>query len=351
MSDLIPQPSGNLITPDRLEGAFDRYLQTDVGEGDASSDTLKTYRGNIKQFLAWCDRQLLHPLAATRKQLKEFRLWLLETQQYKRATVALKLSVVRRFYEALIENELTSYNPALGLKPPREAIDPAAKINYLESEEMRSLIENLPEDNSAASLRDRLIVGLMGIQGCRTIEMHRVSVGDIVKRGQDVGLKVSGKRSIRIVPLTPDLAALLRQYLTARKQAGERLAADTPLFVSYSRNCQSGRISRRSLGRIIEKYLVKCGLRANKTNKAHKVANKATIAATSKSLQTRVLRQLSAHSLRHTAGTLALRVGASLRQVQDLLGHADPRTTALYAHIADRWQANPALLVVSSLKA
>ncbi|HEY9596977.1 MAG TPA: tyrosine-type recombinase/integrase, partial [Cyanophyceae cyanobacterium] len=49
------------------------------------------------------------------------------------------------------------------------------------------------------------------------------------------------------------------------------------------------------------------------------------------------------HSLRHTAGTLALRSGADLRQVQDLLGHADPRTTCIYAHVADRWENNPAL--------
>jgi integrase/recombinase XerD len=54
---------------------------------------------------------------------------------------------------------------------------------------------------------------------------------------------------------------------------------------------------------------------------------------------------ISTHSLRHTAGTLALRSGAELRQVQDLLGHADPRTTAIYAHVADRWENNPALNV------
>jgi site-specific recombinase XerD len=52
---------------------------------------------------------------------------------------------------------------------------------------------------------------------------------------------------------------------------------------------------------------------------------------------------LSAHSLRHTAATLAIQSGASLRQVQDLLGHADPRTTAIYTHIGDRWLNNPAL--------
>ena len=56
-------------------------------------------------------------------------------------------------------------------------------------------------------------------------------------------------------------------------------------------------------------------------------------------------RTLSAHSLRHTAGTLALRTGSDLRQVQDLLGHADPRTTSIYAHVGDRWEHNPASAV------
>ncbi len=45
--------------------------------------------------------------------------------------------------------------------------------------------------------------------------------------------------------------------------------------------------------------------------------------------------------MRHTAGTLALRTGSDLRQVQDLLGHADPKTTSIYAHVGDRWENNP----------
>ena len=56
--------------------------------------------------------------------------------------------------------------------------------------------------------------------------------------------------------------------------------------------------------------------------------------------------------IRHTAGTLALRTGSDLRQVQDLLGHADPRTTSIYAHVGDcvasrrhRWEYNPASAV------
>ena len=60
-------------------------------------------------------------------------------------------------------------------------------------------------------------------------------------------------------------------------------------------------------------------------------------------------RTLTAHSLRHTAGTLALKTGADLRQVQDLLGHADPRTTSIYAHVGDRWEYNPAAAIEENL--
>jgi integrase/recombinase XerD len=54
-------------------------------------------------------------------------------------------------------------------------------------------------------------------------------------------------------------------------------------------------------------------------------------------------RKISAHSLRHMAGTLAFLNGASLRQVQDLLGHADARTTEIYTHVGDKWKHNPGL--------
>jgi integrase len=55
------------------------------------------------------------------------------------------------------------------------------------------------------------------------------------------------------------------------------------------------------------------------------------------------LRTLTAHSLRHPAGTLGLRAGSTLSQVEDLLGHKNPQTTAIYVHINDRWKANPGL--------
>jgi integrase/recombinase XerD len=316
-----------------------------VGAGAAASDTLRTYRSHIKQFLQWCQTHQVQPIEATSSQLKQYRHWLID-QEYQQATISLKLSVLRRFYEALLENDYISTNPALSLKPPREVKDPAARINYLQTEEMYQLLDSLPEENSVMALRDRLLISVMVLEGCRTVEMHRVNVGDIVKDGPNVGLRVWAKRSIRVVPLTPDLGKLLARYLAARRKEGEILTPDTPVLISVAYGTVGERLSRRSIRRIVDKYLQGIGLKDLPQKKPQTQRGQEIATSTPRKKKSRhqsCPRKLSAHSLRHTAGTLALRTGASLRQVQDLLGHADPRTTIIYAHIADRWQYNPAL--------
>ena len=308
----------NLAQTDLLD-SFAHFLNVDVASGDASDDTIKNYACQTKKYFQWCDRKSIAPIEATRDDIKQYRRWLVEVKQYKPATIAFKLIVVRRLYAAAVERGLIAVNPAIGVHPPSECRDPAERITYLEQPEVPHLLNAIPTDLSVPSLRDRLLVAIMMLEGCRTVEMHRLNIKDIIRRGLNVGLRVKGKRSLRIVPLTADLVKLLELYLEARLEAGDELLADTPVFISVARNNRGHRLTRRSIQRIVDKYL------------------KAT------DLKHTPGRTLSAHSLRHTAGTLALRTGSDLRQVQDLLGHADPRTTAIYAHVGDRWLNNPAL--------
>ena len=156
--------------------------------------------------------------------------------------------------------------------------------------------------------------------------MHQLKVEDIVRQGIKTGLQVSAKRSSRIVPLTENLAAQLDEYLQMRRKILRRKIKPTDyVFVSLSNNNKGGQLSRRSIRKICDRALIECNLKHTPG------------------------RILTAHSLRHTAGTLALRTGSDLRQVQDLLGHADPRTTSIYAHVGDRWDNNPASAVEEKL--
>jgi len=313
------QAIGQPITEVHLLSAFADFLNIDVGAGDASLDTVATYTSHLKQFLAWCERTQLHPALATRDDIKRYRRYSIEERRYLPATVALKLSVVRRFYDAAVEHRLIMVNPAIGIKPPREKRDRAEKVTYLEKLEVQTLLKAVPVDGTLKSMRDKVMLAIMALEGPRTVEIHRCNIADIVQQGSNWGIRVDGKCNIRVVPLTPDLAQALLAYLEARKAAGEVLQEESPLFIAVGNRAGGQRISRRGIRLIVDKYLLATGLK-------HKPG-----------------RTLSTHSLRHTAGTLALRSGAELRQVQDLLGHKDPRTTAIYTHVADRWENNPAL--------
>ena len=311
-------PQNSTITTNNLLIVFAEFLDIDVSAGDASADTLKTYMRQLQQFLTWCDLRQLNPVTIAKDDIKKYRHWMVK-KQYKPATIALKLAVVRRFYQAALEKGLIAFNPAAGVKPPREKCDPAEKITYLEQVEVETLLETIPKDGSLKSARDRAMLAIMALEGTRTIELHRADISSLVRQGKNLGIRVEGKRSIRVVPLTPDLANLLVDYLHRRETSGEVLKPARPLFIATGNNSRGNRISRRGIRSVVDTYLKRADLK-------HTTG-----------------RTLSAHSLRHTAGTLALRSGADLRQVQDLLGHRDPRTTSIYAHVADRWENNPAL--------
>ena len=316
-----------------LENIFARFLQLEVGDGAASADTIRNYLSQTKQYLSWCRDNLLLPLEAEVEDIKLYRQHLIESK-YANSTIATKLNIVRIFYKAAQAHGLISNNPVAKVKAPKDRKDPAARITFMEAEELKYLLHYLQSQLEKAKtnkvrlslLRDRLLIGIMSLEGCRTVEMHQLKVSDIVRQGIKTGLQVTAKRASRIVPLTENLTAQLDEYLQMRRKVLRRKIKPTDyVFVSLSNNNKGSQLSRRSIREICDRALIECNLKHTPG------------------------RTLTAHSLRHTAGTLALRTGSDLRQVQDLLGHADPRTTSIYAHVGDRWEHNPGAAIEEKL--
>ncbi len=296
-----------------------KYLDLCIAGGNAAADTVSTYGIQLKYYFNWCQKRNIDPIAVSEEIVMEYRRYLVK-KKYKVATIALKLTVVRKLYAAAVERGLMATNPAAKIKPPRERKDPSSNNNYLELSEARKLVEILPKDNSLVGLRDRLLVVLMVVQGCRQIELYRLNVGDIIRRNNKVGIRVAGKGSIRVIPLKKDVAKLLERYLKARKLAGETLKPNNPMFISVSRNVaknSENRLTRRSMQRIVNACLEAAALKHNEN------------------------RTVTTHGLRHTVGYLLQLQGRPLREIQEALGHADPRTTAIYAHIVNLWENNP----------
>ncbi len=161
----------------------------------------------------------------------------------------------------------------------------------------------------------------MGLQGLRTVEVQRASVEDLQQRSESTVLLVRGKGRDRLAYLRPDVAEAIDTYLQARA----KVLSDeqgTPLLTSTGNRAGGRRLSRRGVRRIIDFYLTQIDAKRP---------------------------GISGHALRHTAGTLSYKHSQDLRAVQDMLGHADPKTTARYAHVVDRARNNVALRVPVTL--
>jgi integrase/recombinase XerD len=309
-----------------MRDCFDRYLNLTIADGNASDDTVKTYRNRVAQFLYWCQEREFYPALITTENIKEYRKHLVDGSK-SCATIRLSLLAIKHFYTSCNQEKLVKENPVVGVKAPREKREVGSTINYLSLEELQQLIDSiLPSykirgENTLKIqvLRDRLLLGCMALQGCRSIEMHRANLGDISLTYGQHYLKLDGKNIIRTVILRPDLAKEVIEYRQARVKSGEKLNDVSPLFISLSNRRYGQRLSRSGIGHIVDSYLEKCGLKHIDFNRHH-----------------------SPHSLRHTAGTLSLQSGSSLREVQDFLGHSDPKTTAIYTHVLSDRENNPA---------
>lgn len=298
----------NSITPavvrtKSIDEAFEEFLGFEVANGAASRDTIANYKSQTRLFLQWCCDVQLNPLLADKQHIQRYRQYLLN-RDYKVATIELKLQVVRRFYDALIDCKLTTFNPAQNVKAPVGRRSPG-KIQYLSLEQLQQLLV-LTEGNVTKLKRDRVILGLMALHGLRTVEVQKFSFGDIFRRDGRYLIIVASKRAEREVKLREDFYLWLMNHL-----AGKKLVKNLPIINSLSGNNYGKRISRDGLRRTVNGYLQEIGLRGSEI-------------------------RLSNHALRHTFGTQVYHSTKDIRLVQDALGHASIRTTAKYAHVVDQ---------------
>ena len=306
-------------TRSELDAAFADFLRVDVANGEASKDTIHTYRNEVELWVAWCIQQGFDPATVTSTQVKRYRQAMIEAG-YKPGTIRWKLIIVRRFYDAAMNAGLRPDNPAAGVKSPRMRYA-TEDFKYLCDEELDKFLSVVPDPNQATGgekvrrLRNFLMLDMMALHGLRTIEVRRANVEDLTAKGEHVALLARGKIRDRVVYLRPDTAEHLREYLRLR---GE-VAADadgTPLFSTSIRHRH--RLTRECIRAHTVKFLQRAGLKRP---------------------------GISNHALRHTAATLGYLHTGDLRAVQELLGHADPRMTARYTHVVDMAKKNPALFI------
>lgn len=298
-------------TEDRLTEAFADFLSIDVANGDARPDTVRVYKAQVKMWWQWCRENGIRPGEVIRKDVELYRKHLVE-RGLKHSTISLKLTTVRRFYEAAMRQGLIGYNPAEKVNPPRDRSASGEILKCLSWGEAERLFMEIPGDGSLKSLRDRAMVALMLLEGLRTVEIVRANVEDIEESSEGIRILVHGKGRDGLIYPRNDTTNVIWNYLKVRGNAdlsehGE--TTGTPLFTSVGNFASGRRITRDGVRFVVNSYLGKAGLKRP---------------------------GLSSHGLRHTCGSLLYKETKDLRVVQETLRHSTPAMAARYSHIESR---------------
>ena len=300
-----PTDSALIQTTDVIKAAAE-WFRLDVANGDAREDTIKTYLSQIRQWFTWCKVQGVAPADAKADDLKKFRGSLVD-RGAKHSTISLKLTTIRRFYQAAVDRRLLAENPVAGIKAPRDR-SAYEKTKHLTAGEAELLFRAIP-DNTLRSQRDRSMLMLMTVEGLRRVEIVRMNVCDLVHLSDPAEAKilVHGKGKDSYIYPREDTIAMIGDYLDARGKMPVDIEGAEPLFASIDKgNTPRRRLSRIGLNGIVDKYFVSAGVKRE---------------------------GVSCHALRHTCGHLIYRETKDLRVVQEVLRHSSPATAAKYSDV------------------
>ena len=231
-------------------------------------------------------------------------------QRISAATLRQWLSIVRSFFVWLNRNGYLLHNPAERLAFPRSE---QSLPRVLNETELARLIET-PDLQTAIGLRDRALMETLYTTGIRHAEVHKLDLYDVDTTAHRLTVRLGKGQRDRVVPLTETAAQWLTRYITA---ARPELAAGK-LWGKGKRRGQS-----KLIPPTVALWLSVTGRRLSYQMIADRIRDYASQAGVKASL----------HTFRHSCATHLLRGGASVRHVQQLLGHRDLSTTEIYTHV------------------
>ena len=276
---------------------FLQYLMIDLG---LSTNTISAYRNDLNQYFITIDQNnnsINYTKAITRENINQY-VKTMQKKQYASATISRKIASIKSFVSYLEEEGILFENVTKNIQTPRKG---QSIPNTLNVEDMISILDYLRRDISLAGIRNLTMVELLYATGMRVSELISLNLNDVSTEQQH--LRCTGKGSKqRMVPIYPSIATLLSDYINfVRPKLTTKRSSDMEsVFV----NSRGYKLTRRSIW-LLTKEIV------NSTK----------------------IKSFSPHTLRHSFATHLLEGGASLKNVQDLLGHSNISTTQIYTHI------------------
>jgi integrase/recombinase XerC len=278
-----------------MHGGVRSFLNHLTVERRASEHTIRSYAKDLGlycQYLEEVQGAEADPTAVDSRRLRRYSAWL-SGHGYAASTVARRLACVRSFFRYLRRTGVVTSDPAVGLRNPKQ---PRRLPRLLRIDEVIRLLDSVPTDGGAG-VRDRAMLETLYGGGLRVSELVGINLADLDFDQEIVRIRGKGKRE-RLCPIGPLAVHWIKRWIVYRQA---KHPSEAGLFL----NQRGTRLTTRSVGRLLERHLMRAGL----------------------------MNLASPHTLRHSFATHLLDRGADLRSVQELLGHRNLTTTALYLHV------------------
>jgi integrase/recombinase XerD len=282
-------------------GSFLNSLEVEKGY---SVNTLIAYRNDLQQFLRFLQEQTSRKMPITswpdvsKQDLIAFILFLKGEREYSSATVARKVAAVKSFFHHLLTDRLIKEDPSATLDSPKvRKYLPKA----ISKDEVDLLLAAPARIDSARGRRDRAILELLYATGMRVSEVVNLDVGDLDPASGTVRCVGKGSKE-RVIPIYDRAIRAVEEYMERGRLQLQKRTDQKALFLNHRGN----RLTRQGLWLIIRRYVEDLGIKT----------------------------PVTPHTLRHSFATHLLNGGADLRNVQELLGHANISTTQVYTQVS-----------------
>lgn len=294
--------------------SIERFLQSLAAEKGYSEHTLRAYRHDLEELAAFmaaetdgtqCDAQLSAVVRVDDVDAMRIRGYLGYLHgRNRKTTIARKLAAIRSFFRYLHKYALIRENPIEAIRTPKQGKPIPV---FLSVDDMFRLLDGIPAED-LLGLRNRAILETLYSSGVRVSELAGLNVDAVDMRNGLIRVLGKGNKE-RVVPIGAKAVSAITAYREAlRQRTGYPAPGGGALFL----NKNLGRLTTRSIARVVDKFARACGLPV----------------------------PLSPHGMRHSFATHLLDAGADLRAVQELLGHSSLSTTQRYTHVSiDRLMA------------
>ena len=285
-----------------MENAITLFLNLLQVEKGYSPHTIAAYANDLRQFATKLTASHPGPTAPEQVSGDDIHAFIQSLRGDTATTVARKLSALRSFFRFLQKREGLASDPLVSIYAPRikQGIP-----TFLTVDEAFALME-APGPEDAAMRRDKAVLELLYSTGARVSELVSRDVADLDFASAILRIKGKGGKE-RLSPVgLPALEASRvwlpqRAAVLAENRAAGRPVAENALFL----NRRGGPLTARSVERLVRFYGERAG----------------------------IMQIVTPHALRHSFATHLLEMGADLRSVQELLGHASLSTTGRYTHL------------------